>query len=61
MKSWTYHICLKTILWICRKDSFYATMFIGEADVLRKEMKISGTAVTAASNFIKAIRDHVDG
>ena len=46
---------------ICRKDSFYATMFIGEADVLRKEMKISGRAVTAASSFIKAIRDHVDG
>lgn len=61
MKSWIYHICLKLILWICRKDPFYASLFIVEAEVLREELKIPPGVLAAAGLFVSSIKRHPNG
>jgi len=56
MKSWIYHLCLEAILRICRKDQFYATMFIAEAEVLRGELKIPKRVLSPVEKFVATTR-----
>lgn len=61
IKSWIYHKCLKVVLHICRKDPFYASMFIGEAELLHGEMKIPTPVLDAAERFVAAARRDLRG
>ena len=61
IKSWVYHKCLKVVLRICRKDSFYACLLIGEAELLRGEMKIPTRVLDAAELFVATTRRDLRG
>lgn len=61
IKNWIYHKCLKVVLHICRKDPFYASLLIGEAELLRGEMKIPTRVLHAAELFVATARRNLRG
>ncbi len=61
IKCWIYHFCINRILAICRKDPFYASMFIGEAELLRQDLKLPTVVLDSAEMFIASTRRHLRG
>ena len=56
IKSWIYYRCLNVLLRICRKDPFHASLFIGEAELLRQDMKLPTRVLDAAEMFVATTR-----
>ena len=56
IKSWIYYRCLNVLLRICRKDRFYASLFIAKAELLRAELKIPTRVLDAAEMFVATTR-----
>lgn len=62
MKRWiyskTYHLCMRAVLWVCRRDALYAALLYGEGKTLCDSMGVCESAKRSAWTFISSLRGY---